>query len=263
MTTAAVTPAIAHRPPRDAVSPRLVQRLIEIRKWTRLLIISCSLLGVEVMAKSMIDAVKTGDYRGNAFSFVQAACYLVAANLLAGYARSLSRLFDERSTTAFDAAFGQLRRLWTGVAATMIASTLAAVILFVIPSIVARSNQKDMLATMSDMRKISDALEKYAAEHHAYPAAKSFAAVVRQLEPKYGTALPRSDYWKNDFRYSAQCDKESTTCWSYRLASCGSDHVCASDDLFTYGEEPAGSNAKTDLLYGNGRPLTPVGEPRL
>jgi hypothetical protein len=244
-----------------AVSPRLMQRLIEIRKWTRLLVAACSLLGVELMLKSMIDAVKSGDYRGNAFTFVQAACYLVAANLLAGYSRSLTTLFDDRSTPAFDEAFRKLNRLWSGVAMTLIVSTLAAVFLFIVPSIVGRFNQSHMRATMAEMKKVSNALELYAAEHHAYPNAKSFAGVVRQLEPKYAKTLPRLDYWKQDFRYAAQC--ENGRCWSYRLASCGSDWTCSNDDLFKYGEEPTGTNAKHDLVYGNGRPLTPVGEPWL
>jgi len=79
-------------------------------------------------------------------------------------------------------------------------------------------------ATMADLRAIASAIEAYAQDHGAPPAASgSFDDLVRRLTPQYAGDLPTHDHWGHALRYA------SAGRAGYTLESFGKDGVPGDD----------------------------------
>ena len=72
--------------------------------------------------------------------------------------------------------------------------------------------------TMSDMRTLATAIEAYAVDHKAYPAAATIEALVPSIQPSFMKKAPTVDAWGHAFAYVPAADGQS-----YRLVSAGSD----------------------------------------
>jgi len=71
---------------------------------------------------------------------------------------------------------------------------------------------------MSDMRSLATALEAYATDHHAYPAASTIDALVAHVQPSYMRKAHATDAWGRAYVYLPGTDGAS-----YRLVSAGAD----------------------------------------
>jgi hypothetical protein len=87
------------------------------------------------------------------------------------------------------------------------------------------------LRTTADMRTIATALEAFKRERGYYVPAKSSAALIDNLSPRYMNTVIRLDAWSHEFEY-----KGSET--QYRLASLGPDGKSGTGD---------------DIVFENGR----------
>lgn len=72
--------------------------------------------------------------------------------------------------------------------------------------------------TMSDLRSLATAVEAYATDHKAYPAAETLDALLPMIEPIYIRKAPATDAWGHAYHYLPSPDRQS-----YRLVSGGSD----------------------------------------
>ena len=70
--------------------------------------------------------------------------------------------------------------------------------------------------TMSDMLSLRTAIEAYAKDNKAYPAAANVEELRKQLEGRYMIVAPVRDAWGNPYRYERNGD-------GFRLVSGGSD----------------------------------------
>ena len=70
--------------------------------------------------------------------------------------------------------------------------------------------------TMSDMTSWRTALEAYAKDHGAYPAAADIAELRKALEGRYMAVAPVRDAWGRDYRWQRHGD-------GFRLVSSGAD----------------------------------------
>jgi hypothetical protein len=72
--------------------------------------------------------------------------------------------------------------------------------------------------TMSDMKSMATAIEAYAIDHKAYPAAGTLEALIPLIQPSYMRRAHATDAWGRAYVYSPGADGQS-----YRLVSAGAD----------------------------------------
>jgi general secretion pathway protein G len=72
--------------------------------------------------------------------------------------------------------------------------------------------------TMSDMKSVATAIEAYAIDNKAYPAADSIDALIAAVQPIYMRKAHAHDAWGRPFLYVPSADRQS-----YRLVSAGAD----------------------------------------
>jgi len=72
--------------------------------------------------------------------------------------------------------------------------------------------------TMSDMKSMATAIEAYAIDNKAYPAAESIEALLAAIQPIYIRKAHAHDAWGHPFVYVPSADRQS-----YRLVSAGAD----------------------------------------
>jgi hypothetical protein len=70
--------------------------------------------------------------------------------------------------------------------------------------------------TMSDMTSWRTALEAYAHDHKAYPAAATIDDLRKEIEGRYMIVAPAKDAWGRPYRYQRNGD-------GFRLVSAGAD----------------------------------------
>ena len=104
--------------------------------------------------------------------------------------------------------------------------------------------------TMADMRSIGTAVEAYAVDKNAYPAADSMEALAKDLEPIYIKELPRKDAWGTSFRYRADQENDVGP-QNYILVSAGSDGVLEHQDLQGYTQR-ATKDLSEDIVFSVG-----------
>ena len=94
-----------------------------------------------------------------------------------------------------------------------------------------------------DMRSIATAVEAYAVDNKAYPAATNFETLLPLVQPKYIINLPTHDAWGNPYRIDM-------TVKGYRIVSAGSDGVFDESTWSTPGKNLPTS---ADAVYENGK----------
>jgi type II secretory pathway pseudopilin PulG len=72
--------------------------------------------------------------------------------------------------------------------------------------------------TMSDMKSLATAIEAYASDNNAYPAADSIDGLISAIQPMYMRKAHAHDAWGRPFLYVPSADRQS-----YRLVSAGAD----------------------------------------
>ena len=81
-----------------------------------------------------------------------------------------------------------------------------------IPNLLNAINRSKQKRTMADMRSISTAIESYAVDNAAYPAASSPATLAASIEPAYIKILPAADGWGR--AYTIDSTPVQYTVWS-------------------------------------------------
>ncbi len=81
-----------------------------------------------------------------------------------------------------------------------------------IPNLLNAINRSKQKRTMADMRSISTAIESYAIDNAAYPAASSPATLAASIEPAYIKTLPLVDGWGRS--YTIDSTPVQYTVWS-------------------------------------------------
>lgn len=144
-----------------------------------------------------------------------------------------------------------------------ISATCALVISLTIasPLIVVKITQtfapEPALQTVSDMRVISAALEKYAARHHAYPNTSELAVLANVLRKDLQHEMPKVDGWGQPFQYRATCKQND--CFDYRLTSLGANGAAEvrvellQEDGSYECNECGVSPEDLDIVHGGGR----------
>ena len=89
-------------------------------------------------------------------------------------------------------------------------------------------------ATREDMRRISEAIQDFAAKHGGYPNGGSVEEIERIVRPDAPGAFPRRDSWRTDYRYACWSDEPAKPCNHFALVSAGEDGRFAETDLRTY-----------------------------
>jgi hypothetical protein len=87
-------------------------------------------------------------------------------------------------------------------------------------------------ATLSDMRSIMTAVEKYGETHGVYPATQDIAELARVLEPSYIPLLPRNDAWGRPLEYYRVILPSGVE--GYVIRSAGCDGVFEKKDPTAY-----------------------------
>ena len=98
--------------------------------------------------------------------------------------------------------------------------------------------KEKMLRTTADLRTVVTALEAFHRERGFYVAAKTGAALVDNLAPRFLGSIIRLDAWSREFQYNGTAD-------SYQLRSLGPD-----------GKPDTGD----DIVFENGRMVKGTGE---
>lgn len=147
----------------------------------------------------------------------------------------------------------------------IVVTILAAIATIAIPNLLRAIDRGRQSSTLTDMRTIGAALERYAVDHLSYPTASDVLALRPELEPDYVKQLPARDGWGHPFVF--QVDDQGA---SYTLRSPGKDgalqetelapltHDFEADIVLVDGvfvQRPAGRKKKTD---GNGDDSTPT-----
>lgn len=117
-----------------------------------------------------------------------------------------------------------------------------------VPNLLDAVDRGKQKRTMADMRTIAVAMESYATDHAAYPAADDLQGVRAALEPRYVQRLPGVDGWEHPFRVFSDAE-------SYWIVSPGKDgrfggceggptyeyvaDICYADGTFTQWPEGA------------------------
>ena len=86
--------------------------------------------------------------------------------------------------------------------------------------------------TMTDMRKLSIALEARAKVTNDYPQVDRFHDLHRFLIPTYLHELPLADGWKTEFRYAMRIEPNGKQ--HYRIISAGKGKTWEENDLWKY-----------------------------
>jgi hypothetical protein len=105
--------------------------------------------------------------------------------------------------------------------------------------------------SMAEVRSIAAAVERYAADHGAYPAVGSMDELARLLEGEYIEALPRTDRWGRPYRYYYRSVGEAGP-QDYVIVCTGSDGLAEAGDPWDY---PSGTTVDpdSDIVYSNGK----------
>lgn len=127
--------------------------------------------------------------------------------------------------------------MWIGIVAAI-----------AIPNLLNAIDRGEQKRTMADLRSIGTAIESYAVDNNAYPAAQTIEGLRDAVQPAYIKALPLTDGWGHPFRIEAS--PAAYTVWSAgkdgRGADCSpamtvqlNDEICFANGQFV--RYPSGS----------------------
>ncbi len=108
----------------------------------------------------------------------------------------------------------------------IVVTILSAIATIAIPNLLNAIDRGRQSSTLTDMRTIGAALERYAVDHLAYPAASDTLALRPELEPDYVKQLPARDGWGHPFVF--EVDAQGAT---YTLRSPGKDGALETGEL--------------------------------
>ncbi len=107
----------------------------------------------------------------------------------------------------------------------IVVTVISAIATIAIPNLLKAIDRSRRSTTLTDMRTVGDALERYAVDHLAYPDAAGIEALRPELEPDYVKQLPATDGWGHPFVFEA--GEEGAT---YTLLSPGKDGLLQPSD---------------------------------
>lgn len=123
----------------------------------------------------------------------------------------------------------------------MVSGILLLVVVSALMKLPGRSPVDETMASMGDLGK---ALDDYASDHYAFPVARNFDELQRQLVPTYRKTLPREDAWRNEFRFESSREK-------YVIGSGGRDRRFEKASLGQYAHATT-TDLDCDIIYSNG-----------
>jgi hypothetical protein len=102
---------------------------------------------------------------------------------------------------------------------------------------------------MADIRSVATAVESYASDEDAYPAAPSVSELSPALVPKYSKLVPAVDGWGTPLRYECWPAGE---CANYAIVSAGGDKTFEHDSAQEYAPDTKTSHFDADIVFANG-----------
>ncbi len=108
----------------------------------------------------------------------------------------------------------------------IVVTIISAIATIAIPNLLKAIDRSRQGSTLTDMRTIGNALERYAVDHLSYPTKAGIEALRRELEPDYVKRLPARDGWGHPFVFEAAAQGAS-----YTLRSPGKDGTLQQTDL--------------------------------
>jgi hypothetical protein len=186
-----------------------------------------------------------------------AIIYLFPVRYLSRYASAITDALQGPSQTeAVERALRNQKSFWKFAGILTVVTILLYVpvvlVAIAIPNMnggIQRSKQK---RSMADLRSIGTAVEAYATDHGAYPAATNIDELRPLITPVYMKYIPPNDGWGKPFIYeSVHC--ADSKCQRYYIASGGENLELERDSPSEYGTSPiTTSTFDADLVYSNG-----------
>jgi len=244
------------RPRVDLLTTSLLRRFDDAAKWSRRTGIGMIVIGALLLLSSAI-ALFTVTEEIALLEFVAALGYGIPGAFLYAYGQRVNRALDEEPAINIELALVHAGRFWVALTACFVIFFLAQVFTVVVPGFRNALRFSRMKSTARSMVPVRDALELYAARNHAYPNAKSYADLLRALQPAYGKDLPKSDAWGTEFQYEASC--QGKYCMAYSLRSAGEDRRFSTGNSSRTLLTPL-SSGDSDIIIVDGRFTCAPGE---
>ncbi|MGZ8830581.1 MAG: tetratricopeptide repeat protein [Thermoanaerobaculia bacterium] len=145
----------------------------------------------------------------------------------------------------------------SGSAAVIVVEVaMVACVWFVYSVFLAGSARAPVKRTMADLRTIATAIEARASDFNAYPPARDIDHLARYLVPTYIKQLPRTDGFRNAFRYESwRTDSRSSGPDHFAVGSAGYDWKWEKRSLRDYAGG-ATADRDCDIVYRDGAFIT-------
>ncbi len=224
--------AVPHSDIEPRVTTTVAARIGATHKWVRIVAIAMTAFVAVLLAGSVIS-IAVGMSASARAPLIYVGIGLAIATLvyilpviaLHRYIRAMHALQVHKTLFSFERTAAAGRTFWrtAGVVASIIlfANVYSVTKSSLIPNYRAAVRKAKQRRTLSDIKSIGLALERYAQEHHRYPNAQSISALAHTLEPRYIQKLPVADGWGRPLRYVTLCD--DGWCHAYCVLSAGED----------------------------------------
>jgi type II secretory pathway pseudopilin PulG len=188
-----------------------------------------------------------------AFSII----YLFPVRYLSRYASAITdALQGPAQTEAVERALLNQKSFWKFAGIMTIVTVLIYVPLILaaiaIPNLMSATQRAKQKRSMADLRSIGTAVEAYATDHNAYPAARNIDELRPLITPMYIKSVPPNDGWGKPFIYEpAEC--ADSKCQRYYIASGGKNMALERARPSEYGTSLlTTATFDADLVYSNG-----------
>ena len=133
-------------------------------------------------------------------------------------------------------------RGFTLIELSIVLTIIGIVATLAIPNLLNALDRGRQSSTLSDIRALGTALERYAADHNRYPAAEEISQLKTVLVPAYIKELPIRDGWRHPLVF--EVDDQGST---YTLRSPGKDGKFQDEaaDMTTH-------DFSADIVYSDG-----------
>lgn len=261
-------------PPRDTLTPGMLEALRKTKPWVRFLailgfIVSVFLIlaGIGVAAFALLTGGEGNPLAGavgiglGALYAATAILYIIPSRYLMRCAGAIQRaLQSPAKSVPVEEALRYQKSFWKFAGILMlimifiyVPGVLAAI---AIPNFLAAKERSKQKRTMGDLRRLGNAIEEYATYTGGYPNSQSLdqlsSEMTSVLKATSVASLPHFDGWGNPFRYSGD-SCQGNQCQVYIVASAGKDGRFEHEDLKMYLSEPAGAQRfESDIVYSLG-----------